>query len=394
MAFQIGDAVQHGFVDNRQKGRVHGKIWLRGRARPLVLDLQGNAGPDLAGRRVHFRRRGTPMILPASPPLADYQRGVLGDLTALRPTEIPDVPLETLLRWPEDADPPPTRVIPTFYLEWFTPERARIVVQGMDFHLRRSRPLWQLTREEEAERVRQVETAWARYLAEWDSFIERLDRSVKDPEEPWDEYDYERFLQVCEARGEKYNELVEKYGDTPEGRARIAEAMGWGFEEELLEEEDEEGPDLDDVPEQPVEPDPAREGRDWVRSPSGEIWHPLEQRWWELSQRAEQAFQNRLGKSGFLDHPEAVALLVQFRITAGRLGSALRGVAWGEPELEGPLVVACLKRALASLHETQRCFRAACEATGLAGPQAQRLQRELFLIRETILHLMQEFRKR
>jgi len=62
--------------------------------------------------------------------------------------------------------------------------------------------------------------------------------------------------------------------------------------------------------------------------------------------------------------------------------------------MEGPLVVACLKRALHSLHETQRCFRAAWEATGLPAAQAQRLQHELFLIREKILQLMQEYRRR
>lgn len=395
MAFQIGDAVQQGFVDNRQKGRVFGKIWLRGRARPLVLELAGNARPDLAGRRVHFRRKTTPLILPASPSLSDRQCGRVGDLTALRPIEVPEVSLETLLGWPEDGEPPPTQAIPSFYLEWFTPERGRIVLQGLDFRLRRSRPVWQPTPEEEAERVRQVESAWQQYLAEWDSFIERLDRTVKDPEEPWDEYDYERFLQVCEARGEKYNELMEKYGDSPEGRARIAEAMGWGFDDALLEDEEEdEDVELAEFLEEPPDPDPAREGHDWVRSPSGEIWHPVEQRWWELLRRVEQTFQGRMGKSGFLDHPEAVALLVQFRATAGRLGAALRGVAWGEPGMEGPLVVACLKRALHSLHETQRCFRAAWEATGLPAAQAQRLQHELFLIREKILQLMQEYRRR
>src|SRR5207253_6671772 len=41
--------VLRGEIDNRVKGIVRGKVWVDGRAEPVVLELKGNAWPDLAG---------------------------------------------------------------------------------------------------------------------------------------------------------------------------------------------------------------------------------------------------------------------------------------------------------------------------------------------------------
>lgn len=398
MALHLGDAVTRGFVDNREKGRVRGMLWLRGRSRPLQLDLEGDAHPDLAGRRVHFRRLDAPLALAGVPELSGVQRGRLGDLTARRPVQVPTLPGLTAGSHPWGKRTSAVQTIEAFYLEWFMPSHRRVVVEMLDFSMRRSRPVWTPTEADERKRAQAVEAAWRRYLAEWDAFIARLDRSVKDPEEAWDEYDYERFLKVCEARSEKYNELVERYGDSPEARARIARDMGWEIDETLLEEDlDEEdvlGPEEAELFGSQPDPDPAREGVDWVRTPDGEICHPLEVRWAELLQRVEGALQQHLGRAEFSAHPEAIALLAQFRLTGSRLTGALRGVAWGETELEAGLVVACLKRALHGLHETHRCLRATCESAGLSSAQTARLQRDLFLIREEVLGLMQEYRQR
>ncbi|MEJ5238897.1 MAG: hypothetical protein WHT82_11090 [Limisphaera sp.] len=393
MAFRIGDAVKRGFLDNREKGRVVGKLWLCGRARPLELDLKGNAHSDLAGRLVHFHSRRLAMPIAGLEDLPDVQRGHAGDLTARRQIEVPDVPLKTLLKWPDHADPPPTRTTFCLYLEWFTPEAGRMVAQVVDFKMRYTRPTWQPTGEDETERKRQVEAAWQAYLSQWDALLEFLDGTVKDPEEEWDEFDYERFLQVCEARGEKYNDLLERYGDTPEGRARIARAMGWE-DDSLGADAFEEEAEPDEIEEVSADPDPAREGKDWVRTPEGEILHPLERQWQILCRRIERSFQPQFRYDGLLLRPETLALLVQCRVTAGRLRAALRGVALGEPDLEGSLIVACLKRALHSLHDSHRFFQLAASSGRLSAARTARLQKDLFRLREAILHLMQEYRHR
>ena len=68
--------------------------------------------------------------------------------------------------------------------------------------------------------------------------IEQHQRGQKDPEEPWDEHDYEKFLKESDARTDKYMELLDKYGDSDEAEEKIAKEMGW--ERELTEEEAEE----------------------------------------------------------------------------------------------------------------------------------------------------------
>jgi hypothetical protein len=54
MAFRIHDSVVRGEIDNRVKGVVRGKIWVEGRTEPVVLELKGNAWPDLAGCLLTF----------------------------------------------------------------------------------------------------------------------------------------------------------------------------------------------------------------------------------------------------------------------------------------------------------------------------------------------------
>src|ERR1043165_5461648 len=99
--------------------------------------------------------------------------------------------------------------------------------------------------------------------------IEQHQRGQKAPEEKWDEHDYEKFLKECDARTDKYMELLDKYGDSDEAEEKIAEEMGWNQRED---EDDEEGDDDRMTPEEinalcqsavdePLpEPDPAREG--------------------------------------------------------------------------------------------------------------------------------------
>src|SRR5215468_6882591 len=94
MAFRIHDSVVRGEIDNRVKGIVRGKIWVEGRAEPVVLELQGNASPDLAGCLLTFtnpQKRFAHLHLDSLQPL---QRGDIGDLTASRKVRVTDEPLE------------------------------------------------------------------------------------------------------------------------------------------------------------------------------------------------------------------------------------------------------------------------------------------------------------
>ncbi len=92
MAFRIHDSVVRGEVDNRVKGVVRGKIWVAGRSEPLVLELKGNAWPDLAGCLLAFRNPRKGLADPRLDGLDSHQRGSIGDLTASRKVRVFEVP--------------------------------------------------------------------------------------------------------------------------------------------------------------------------------------------------------------------------------------------------------------------------------------------------------------
>ncbi len=94
MAFRIHDSVVRGEIDNRVKGLVRGRIWNEGRAEPVVLELKGNAWPDLAGCLLTFTNPRKRDPHPHLDSLAPVQRGGIGDLTASRKVRVFDVPLE------------------------------------------------------------------------------------------------------------------------------------------------------------------------------------------------------------------------------------------------------------------------------------------------------------
>ena len=48
----------------------------------------------------------------------------------------------------------------------------------------------------------------------------------------WDEFDHEKFMRECDARTDKYGELLDKYIDHPERHRIIAREMGWTWLEE------------------------------------------------------------------------------------------------------------------------------------------------------------------
>ena len=102
MAFRIHDSVVRGEIDNREKGIVRGRIWVEGRAEPVVLELKGNAHPDLAGCLLTFTNPQKCIPHHGLDSLNPVQQGTIGDLTASRKVRVPSVPLEQFIHWPKN----------------------------------------------------------------------------------------------------------------------------------------------------------------------------------------------------------------------------------------------------------------------------------------------------
>lgn len=399
MAFRIHDSVVRGEIDNRVKGIVRGRIWIEGRAEPVVLELKGNAWPDLAGCRLTFtnpQKRVPHAHLDSLHPL---QRGSIGDLTASRKVRVFDVPLPDALDMIHRKEKPPEHMANCLYLEWFSEANGRVVIESADYELTISAPEWRLTPEEDAARAKQADTGMADFMGKLSEAIEQHQSGQKDPEEPWDEHDYEKFLKESDARTDKYMELLDKYGDSDEAEAKIAREMGW--ERELTPEEAElEQQRIEEMNaaceaalnEPEPEPEPHREGIDWIRTEDGELCHPLEHRCSETAIRYwKQVDELGLDKTGDKDLEQ---FIFEFQTTSAKLAGALGGVARGTGFADASFTVACLKRALDHLHKSQAGLEATAAKKLLPETLIAEARKELFEIREGILRLMDEFRGR
>src|SRR5260221_931882 len=400
MAFRIHDSVVRGEIDNRAKGIVRGKIWVEGRAEPLMLELQGNAWPDLAGCLLTFTNPQKRISHEHLDSLDPIQRGSIGDLTASRKVRVFDVPLEEALEMIDRKEKPPEHMANSLYLEWFSERNGRVVIESADYELKISAPEWRLTPEEDAERANQAAAGMDDFMGKLTEAIEQQQRGQKDPEEEWDEHDYEKFMKESEARTDKYMELLDKYGDSDEAEAKIAEEMGWLKEDQTEEEIEEASKRIEEIKaiceaaakEPPPEPDPHREGIDWIRTEDGEVRHPLQHRCFESAMKLwHQTDELGLDKS---DDPELGQFIFEFQTTGVKLAGGLDGLAMGKGYGDAAFTGGDFKRGLGHLHKSQAGLEAVAPKKLLPEPLITEARKELFEIREGILRLMDELRGR
>jgi hypothetical protein len=140
------------------------------------------------------------------------------------------------------------------------------------------------------------------------------------------------------------------------------------------------------------EPNPEREGIDWIRTEDGHLCHPLQHR---CSESALKFFRqaDKLGLEDIQD-TDLDQFIFEFQTTAARLAGALNGIARGQDLRDAAFTVAYLKRALDHLHKSQSGLEAAAQKKLLPEAMLSEARKELLEIREGILRLMDEFRRR
>jgi hypothetical protein len=413
MVWRIHESVIRGEVDNRERGFVRGRLWLEGIATPVVLELTGNAWPDLAGCLLTFENPAAKKALPPDANLATLQRGTVGDLTASRKIRIWDLAFEEGCARKKQGLPVPEHIANSLYLEWYSECSGRVVIESTEYTLTISEPAWRPTQEEEEDRKKQSAEGFEGFMAELGET--RQTQEHQEPEEkPWDEFDYEKFLRECDARTEQYGQLLEKYKDHPDRDQIVAREMGWTGLKDALETKDEDpaekgalpgelvGPDAEQgsegdeagTAEEPfeLEPDPATEGVDWVRGEDGFLSHPLVSR----TTDGGVALMQKVKELGLLECEDAALrdLVAEYQITGSKLAGALNGLAYGRGFSEAGFVVACLKRALGHLHAAQTALEKVAPKNLLPPVTVASVRTEFFALREEILRLMEEFRGR
>ena len=334
MAWRIHDSVIRGEIDNRVKGIVRGKLRLNGLAGPVTLELEGNACPDLAGCLLEFRNPAKTFPMPKKLKFNPLQRGKIGNLTASQKARVLTIPDEEAFEMMDRGENPPTRMANALYLEWFSEGNGRVVIESANFELNISAPEWRLTFAEEQQRAKDAEAGWGMFSRQLNNALEKQKRGQKDPAAEWDEHDYEKFLKESDARTDKYMELLEKYGDSHEAEEKIAREMGW-LRELTPEEAKEENRRIEEMNaaceealnEPPPEPEPHREGIDWIRTKDGDIRHPLQHRCFESAVKFwKESRKLGLKKSG---DDGLKQFIFEFQTTGAKLAGALTGIARG-----------------------------------------------------------------
>ena len=398
MAWRIHDSVIRGEIDNRMKGRVRGKLWLDSLDEPVKLDLAGNACPDLAGCLLKFKNPAKTFPMRKKPKFNPLQRGKIGNLSASQKVRVFTISDEEAFAMIDRGEKPPERTANALYLEWFSEGNGRVVIESADFELNISAPEWRLTPAEEKQRAKDAEAGWAMFSKQLNDALEKQKRGQKDPEAEWDEHDYEKFLKESDARTDKYMELQEKYGDSDEAEAKIAKEMGWDRGDK--DEDDGERMSVEEMNriteealnEPPPEPEPHREGIDWIRTKDGDLAHPLQHRCSESAMKFwKQTDKLGLKKSEDDDLQE---FIFEFQTTGAKLAGALNGIAEGRGYRDDAFTVAYLKCALDHLHKSQAGLEAVAPKRLLSEKMVSEARKELFEIREGILKLMDEFRGR
>src|SRR5213075_2810315 len=181
--------------------------------------LKGNAWPDLAGCLLTFTNPQKPISDPRLNVLRPLQRGSIGDLTASRKVRVFDIPVAEAYDMLKRKEKPPEHIANCLYLEWFSEANGRVVIESADYELTISAPEWRMTPEEDAERAKQAAAGMGDFMQKLGEAIEQQQHGQKPPEEEWNEHDYEKFMKECDARTDKYMELLDKYGDSDEAEA-------------------------------------------------------------------------------------------------------------------------------------------------------------------------------
>jgi hypothetical protein len=345
MAWRIEDSVIRGEIDNRVKGVVRGKLWLKGVSQPIKLQLAGNACPDLAGCLLKFKNPGKTVAARTKPGFNPLQRGRIGTLTASRKVRVFEIPTAKASRMIKRGEKPPEHMANALYLEWFSEANGRVVIESVDYQMDISAPEWRLTPEEEKQRQTDEAAGWQMFAQQLDDAVNIHKRGQKDPEEQWDEHDYEKFLKECDARTDKYGELLDKYGHSDEAHDKIEEEMGWKRERtpDEAEEESKRSEEMNRACEEALnepepEPDPTREGIDWVRDKHGDIHHPVQHRCSESSLKYWKKV-DKLGKKKS-DDEDIGDFIGEWLTTGAKLAGALSPIARDEEPSDDAFTVA------------------------------------------------------
>lgn len=390
MAWRIDEAVTRGEIDNTFEGRTTGRIWLAGRAEPLILKLVGDCWRDLAGTRLRFENPSA-HAMPDSAALDADQSGIVGDMTASRKTKVLTVDDAEIDRLYQNQAEIPHEWRNTLYLEWFSEINGRVVIEASSYQMTVSPYEWAMDEDaEEAQKLANLH-AMRDFMAR---LIRRREDSGGEPAGGLDEFAWEERLKESDRLTDAYQEVLEKYMDDADSERKEAFVMGWdGLLDALAERAEADESYFGESRGYNPLGDVSFHGEDALDPDDGTFdetqeGHPLQVQAQELAMRAMDVVQ----QDSKPDSPscQLVSCLLQ---VSGKLAGALNGYD-REFETEPGFVLAILKRCLNWLNEAvgacQQLMAEENDPDHLAA--LAHLRCSAFAIREGIVELRRELK--
>jgi hypothetical protein len=232
MAFRLDQAIVRGELDNTEQGRVRGSIWLEGRKEPLTLDLEGDAWRDVAGARITFINP-EPRRQKNQGDLKSVQHGIVGDITVSRKVKHIAASDEEWQRCMEEGRQPPVEWRNSLYIEWFSEENGRVVIESADFETQITAFAWQMDEAEEQAQQFANLNAMRNWLA---TIIQRPEKEERDDDDetfdpgdeaPMTEAEWEESLKLSDRVTDAHMEAMDKYAEDDDDETKVAFVMGW-----------------------------------------------------------------------------------------------------------------------------------------------------------------------
>ncbi len=201
----------------------------------------------------------------------------------------------------------------------------------------------------------------------------------EQPEQIWDEYDWERFLQQQDRKTERYMELLEKYIDEPDRDRLIAREMGWTH---LLE-----GPSDPGEDDETAADDAAQYLEASLEDEEEEAaeMHPLYSACFALTIWIDKVLE---GAGERQNSAPAIKLATQAAVASAKLAAAL-----SDDDIdEIGMTIAYLKRALRAITLAMEGALQLQKETPVPEEMYSTLTTRLFQIRDGIISLMGEYR--
>jgi len=275
MAFRLDQAIVRGELDNTEQGRVRGRIWLEGRKEPLTLDLEGDAWRDVAGARITFTNP-EPRRQKNQGDLKSVQHGIVGDITVSKKVKHISASDEEWQLCMEEGRQPPFEWRNSIYIEWFSEENGRVVIESADFEMQITEFAWQMDEAEEQAQQFANLNAMRNWLA---TIIRRPEKKPRDDEDdtfdaddeaPMSEAEWEESLKLSDRVTDAHMEAMDKYADDDDDETKVAFVMGWDHMLDMMAQAQEnsgkppradEAPSVEDFDDDDDEPEDA--GEEW-----------------------------------------------------------------------------------------------------------------------------------